>query len=216
MTESEKLSTRELMRISPVIPVVSIGDPETAVPMARALAAGGIRIIEVTLRTPAALESLRRIVDEVPGMTAGAGTILTPAQADEALAAGAEFLVSPGLSKSLASWIGEHEQVPFLPGVSNLGQVMDARDAGIFEMKFFPAEPAGGAQYLKAVGAPIPDVTFCPTGGIGPGNAASYLGLPNVGCVGGSWLTPKNLVDAQDWEAVAELAAAAAALTRTG
>lgn len=203
-------STRELMRISPVIPVVTIEDPRSAVPMARALAAGGIGIIEVTLRTPSALDSLRRIVAEVPGMITGAGTVLNPEQAEKAVEAGAQFLVSPGLSRSLAGWISGAE-IPFLPGVSDLAQVMDALDQGLTELKFFPAEPAGGVPYLTSIAAPIPEVSFCPTGGIGPDNAAEYLSLDNVACVGGSWLTPRDVVAAGDYEEIARRAADAAA-----
>lgn len=191
-------STRELMEISPVIPVVTIDDPKIAVPVAQALAEGGVKVIEVTLRTPTGLEALKRIAQELPSVTAGAGTVLTPQQADEAVAAGAEFLVSPGLSSALSAWISESD-VPFLPGVSNLGQIMEARDSGLTELKFFPAEPAGGVSYLKAIAAPIPDVIFCPTGGIGTHNAADYLALPNVACVGGSWLVPTDLTNGGDF-----------------
>lgn len=208
---SNTLSAREIMGVSPVIPVVTIEEPDTAVPMAQALAAGGIRVIEVTLRTPSALESLRRIVREVPGITAGAGTVLDPRQAEQALEAGAEFLVSPGLSAALSSWIAEAE-VPFLAGVSDLGQVMDARDQGLTELKFFPAEPAGGTAYLEAIAGPIRDVTFCPTGGISPRNAPAYLGLSNVACVGGSWLTPRQSVATGDYAEITRRAEAAAAL----
>lgn len=205
------LKATEVMTLSPVIPVVTIENPETAVPMAQALAAGGIGVIEVTLRTPSALESLRRIVHDVPDMTVGAGTVLDPSQAENAVEAGAEFLVSPGLSTALSKWIRSTD-LPFLAGVSNLGQVMDARDQGLTELKFFPAEPAGGTAYLKAIAGPIHDVTFCPTGGITPGNAAEYLQLGNVPCVGGSWLTPKEAVTSGDYDEITRQAKRAAAL----
>lgn len=201
----------EIMGISPVVPVVTAEDPETAVPMAQALAAGGIGIIEVTLRTPSALESLRRIVQEVPEMTAGAGTVLDPRQAEQALEAGAGFLVSPGLTTALSRWIAQ-AGVPFLAGVSDLGQVMEARDQGLTELKFFPAEPAGGAAYLKAIAGPVQDVVFCPTGGISETNAPEYLGLGNVACVGGSWLTPQAIVAVGDYAEITRRAQAAAAL----
>lgn len=146
-------------------------------------------------------------------MIAGAGTVLNPDQAEKAVEAGAQFLVSPGLSRSLAGWIRGAE-VPFLPGVSNLAHVMDALDQGLTELKFFPAEPAGGVSYLTSIAAPIPEVSFCPTGGIGPGNAAEYLSLDNVMCVGGSWLTPRDVIAAGDYEELARRAADAASLTR--
>lgn len=206
-----ELKATDVMTLSPVIPVVTIESPETAVPMAQALAAGGIGIIEVTLRTPSALESLRRIVHDVPDMTVGAGTVLDPSQAENAVEAGAEFLVSPGLSTALSKWIRSTD-LPFLAGVSNLGQIMDARDQGLTELKFFPAEPAGGTAYLKAIAGPIHDVTFCPTGGITPGNAAEYLQLGNVPCVGGSWLTPKEAVTSGDYDEITRQAKRAAAL----
>lgn len=208
---TERRGAREIMGISPVIPVVTIEDPETAVPMAQALVEGGIGIIEVTLRTSSALEALRRIVDEVPQMTAGAGTILDPRQAEQALEVGAEFLVSPGVSAALSRWIAGAD-VPFLAGVSDLGQVLDARDLGLTELKFFPAEPAGGTAYLKAIAAPVPDVMFCPTGGISAANAPQYLGLGNVACVGGSWLTPQKSVAAGDHAEITRQAREAASL----
>lgn len=199
----------EIMGISPVVPVVTVEDPETAVPTAQALAAGGFGIIEVTLRTPSALESLRRIVQEVPESTAGA--VLDPRQAEQALEAGAGFLVSPGLTTALSRWIAQ-AGVPFLAGVSDLGQVMEARDQGLTELKFFPAEPAGGATYLKAIAGPVQDVVFCPTGGISETNAPEYLGLGNVACVGGSWLTPQAAVAAGDYAEITRRAQAAASL----
>lgn len=196
------MNTAELVRLSPVIPVVTLEDPAAAVPTARALAEGGVRVIELTLRTDSALESLRRIVAEVPEITAGAGTVLNPRQASAAVEAGAQFLVSPGLTRALTRWIAEASDVPFLPGVSDLGQVMEARDHGLTELKFFPAEAAGGAAYLKAVAGPVQDVVFCPTGGVSPQNAPGYLALPNVACVGGTWLTPAELVQAGRYEEI--------------
>ncbi|MDZ5076610.1 bifunctional 4-hydroxy-2-oxoglutarate aldolase/2-dehydro-3-deoxy-phosphogluconate aldolase [Nesterenkonia sp. HG001] len=204
-------NTREVLAASPVIPVVTIDDVEAAVPVAQALVDGGVPIIEVTLRTPQGLEALRRIAAEVPTMLVGAGTVLNPQQAEDALEAGAEFLVTPGLSQSLLAWIPS-SGVPCLPGVSTLGQVMDALDAGITELKFFPAEAAGGVPYLKAVAGPVPGVTFCPTGGIGLGNVREYLQLKNVACVGGSWLTPQAALAAGDWDDIRRRAAEAAKL----
>jgi 2-dehydro-3-deoxyphosphogluconate aldolase / (4S)-4-hydroxy-2-oxoglutarate aldolase len=200
-----------ILTVSPVIPVVTIDDPRHAVPLARALADGGIGIIELTLRTESALKSLRLIADEVPDILVGAGTILSPAQADAAVDAGAAFLVSPGVTTALLDHMLRLE-VPVLPGVATVGEVMAVLERGITAMKFFPAGPAGGPSYLAAIGAPIPHVQFCPTGGISLTTAPNYLALPNVSCVGGSWLTPKTAVEAEDWTAISALAREAASL----
>ncbi|MBO0983753.1 bifunctional 4-hydroxy-2-oxoglutarate aldolase/2-dehydro-3-deoxy-phosphogluconate aldolase [Rathayibacter sp. SD072] len=201
----------DVMRVSPVIPVVTLLDPEDAVPVARALLAGGVGLIELTLRTPSALESLALIAADVPDMLLGAGTVLSADQADAAVAAGAQFLVSPGLTRSLHRHF-RSLGVPVLPGVSTVGEVMTALEEGATELKFFPAGPAGGPAYLAALGGPIPHATFCPTGGISVGNAADYLALPNVACVGGSWLTPQSAIDDQDWARITALSAATTAL----
>lgn len=195
----------------PVLPVVVIDDLATAVPIARALVVGGLPAIELTLRTPLALEAIRLIAAEVPEIALGAGTIATPGQASAAVAAGAGFLVSPGCTPSLLAAMRD-TGVPFLPGTATVSEVMAVLDAGVSEMKFFPAEAAGGAAYLRAVGGPLPQARFCPTGGITPVSAPGYLALPNVGCVGGSWLTPADAVAAGDWERISKLAAEAAAL----
>lgn len=195
----------------PVLPVVVIDDLATAVPIARALVDGGLPAIELTLRTPLALEAIRLIAAEVPEIALGAGTIATPGQASAAVAAGAGFLVSPGCTPSLLAAM-QDTGVPFLPGTATVSEVMAVLDAGVSEMKFFPAEAAGGAAYLRAVGGPLPQARFCPTGGITPVSAPGYLALPNVGCVGGSWLTPADAVAAGDWERISKLAAEAAAL----
>lgn len=201
----------DVMRVSPVIPVVTLLDPEDAVPVARALLAGGVGLIELTLRTPTALESLALIAADVPDMLLGAGTVLSADQADAAVAAGAQFLVSPGLTRPLHRHF-RSLGVPVLPGVSTVGEVMTALEEGATELKFFPAGPAGGPAYLAALGGPIPHATFCPTGGISVGNAADYLALPNVACVGGSWLTPQSAIDDQDWARITALSAATTAL----
>ncbi|WP_235535874.1 bifunctional 4-hydroxy-2-oxoglutarate aldolase/2-dehydro-3-deoxy-phosphogluconate aldolase [Nocardioides sp. Root190] len=195
----------------PVMPVVVIDDLTTAVPVARALVDGGLPAIELTLRTPVALDALRAIAEEVPEILLGAGTITTPAQAEAAVEAGARFLVSPGATPSLlAAMAGTG--VPFLAGTSTVSEVLAVLEAGLTEMKFFPAEAAGGAPYLRSVAGPLPQARFCPTGGITPQSAPGYLALPNVGCVGGSWLTPADALAAGDWERVTKLAAEAAAL----
>lgn len=202
-----------VLNVSPVIPVVTIDDPQDAVPLARALVAGGVEIIELTLRTDSALTSLKLIAEEVPDILVGAGTILTAAQADAAVQAGAKFLVSPGVTPSLLTAMLS-TGVPVLPGVATVGEVLAVLEAGLDAMKFFPAGPAGGPKYLAAIGAPIPQVRFCPTGGISLATAPDYLKLPNVACVGGSWLTPADAVAARDWDRITTLAGGAAALQR--
>lgn len=204
-------SERSLLSLVPVVPVVVIEELAHAVPVARALVAGGLPVIELTLRTPVALDAIRAIADEVPEITVGAGTIVTPGQAKEALDAGAQFLVSPGLTPALLDAMAE-TGLPFLPGTATVSEVLAVLEAGFTEMKFFPAEASGGAAFLKSVAAPVPAARFCPTGGITAGSAPAYLALPNVGCVGGSWLTPADALASGDWARVAELARAAAAL----
>jgi 2-dehydro-3-deoxyphosphogluconate aldolase/(4S)-4-hydroxy-2-oxoglutarate aldolase len=195
----------------PVVPVVVVDDPAHAVPVARALVAGGLPVIELTLRTPVALDAIRAIASEVPEILVGAGTIVTPGQAKEALDAGAQFLVSPGSTPSLLGAMAD-TGLPFLPGTATVSEVLAVLEAGYTELKFFPAEASGGAAFLKSVAAPVPAARFCPTGGITAATAASYLALPNVGCVGGSWLTPADALASGDWGRVTELARAAAAL----
>ena len=201
-----------VLNVSPVIPVVTLDDPQHAVPVAQALADGGIRIIELTLRTESALTSLKLIANEVPDILVGAGTILTAGQADAALAAGAEFLVSPGVTPSLLGHMVALD-VPVLPGVATVGEVMAVLESGLDTMKFFPAGPAGGPAYLAAIGAPIPNVQFCPTGSISLATAPEYLKLPNVSCVGGSWLTPRSAVARGDWAQITALAREAAGVS---
>lgn len=200
-----------LLDRTPVIPVVVLDDPAKAVPLARALVAGGVPVIELTLRTGSALECVRRIAAEVPEILVGAGTIVRPGQAAEAAQAGAQFLVSPGSTPDLlAAMTGTG--LPHLPGVSTVSEVLALLERGYQELKFFPAESSGGAPFLKAIHSPVPEARFCPTGGITAASAGSYLALPNVGCVGGSWLTPTGAVAAADWERVTALAAACAVL----
>ncbi|MEU4831272.1 bifunctional 4-hydroxy-2-oxoglutarate aldolase/2-dehydro-3-deoxy-phosphogluconate aldolase [Streptosporangium sp. NPDC023615] len=200
-----------LLDIAPVVPVVVIDDVETAVPLARALVAGGLPVIEVTLRTDAALEAIGRIAAEVPDAVIGAGTIRTAADVAAAVSAGSRFLVSPGTTPGLVDAM-ESCGVPFLPGVATASEAMALADRGVSEMKFFPAEAAGGLPYLKALGGPLPHIRFCPTGGIRPDTASAYLALANVGCVGGTWLTPADALASGDYARVEKLAAEAAAL----
>jgi len=195
----------------PVMPVVVAHRVEDAVRIARALVAGGLPAIELTLRTPVALDAMRAIADEVPEILLGAGTVLTPGHAKQALDAGARFLVSPGATPSLLAGMAD-TGLPFLPGTATVSEVLTCLEAGITEMKFFPAEVSGGAAYLNAIASPVPEARFCPTGGVTPDNAPTYLALPNVGCVGGTWLTPAALVEQQDWDGITALAAAAASL----
>src|ERR1700712_5125550 len=195
----------------PVIPVVVLHDVEVAVPLARALVDGGVPVIELTLRTPAALDAIEAIATHVPEILVGAGTIVAPAQAKDALSAGAQFLVSPGTTDALAAAMQE-TGLPHLPGAATVSEVLRLLELGYEEMKLFPAEASGGADFLKAVGAPVPQARFCPTGGITPASAPSYLALANVGCVGGSWLTPADAIVDRDWSRISRLAAESLAL----
>jgi 2-dehydro-3-deoxyphosphogluconate aldolase / (4S)-4-hydroxy-2-oxoglutarate aldolase len=197
------------MRLGPVIPVITIADAAHAIPMARALVAGGVRVLEITLRTPAALESVRQIVANVKEAIVGVGTVLQPRQFAEARAAGAHFAVTPGLTPELTA---ASKGLPLLPGVMTPSEVIQALEWGFSALKFFPAQQAGGAAMLEQLHGPFPELSFCPTGGIKPDTAPRFLALPNVACVGGSWLTPKSLLQAQDWEGIHRLALDARAL----
>ncbi|GAA2253030.1 bifunctional 4-hydroxy-2-oxoglutarate aldolase/2-dehydro-3-deoxy-phosphogluconate aldolase [Streptomyces amakusaensis] len=200
-----------VLDLAPVVPVVVIEDAEDAVPLARALVAGGLPAIEVTLRTPAALDAIRAIAAEVPDAVVGAGTVISEANVDAAVKAGATFLVSPGWTDRLLDAMRASGQA-LLPGVSTTSEVVALLERGVNEMKFFPAEAAGGTAYLKSLSGPLPQARFCPTGGISLASAPSYLALPNVGCVGGTWMLPADALAAKDWARVESLAARAAAL----
>jgi 2-dehydro-3-deoxyphosphogluconate aldolase/(4S)-4-hydroxy-2-oxoglutarate aldolase len=202
------LTSAGLLSLAPVIPVVILDEPAHAVPLAQALLAGGVPIIEVTLRTPSALDVIRSISDNVPGAVVGAGTVTTPDLVRQAVAAGAQFLVSPGTTGRLLDAMDEAE-VPFLPGVASASEVIRVLERDQREMKFFPAEACGGRAFLSAMASPFPDARFCPTGGITPATAPLYRELANVGCVGGSWLTPRDAIAAQDWRHIEKLAAEA-------
>lgn len=203
----------KIMEGQPVIPVLKIDRAEDAAPLARALARGGLPAIEITLRTPAALEAIRRASAEVPEALVGAGTILDPAQFAEAASAGAKFIVSPGLTPQLVD-AAARSDVPLLPGAITPGEIMAARQAGYSLLKFFPAEQAGGIDFLKALSSPLAGIRFCPTGGVSAKNAPDYLALPNVVCVGGSWVAPDALVRDGKWDEIEALARAASALKR--
>jgi 2-dehydro-3-deoxyphosphogluconate aldolase/(4S)-4-hydroxy-2-oxoglutarate aldolase len=200
----------DIMRTARVIPVIAIDDPEHAVPLAKALVAGGIRVLEVTLRTPHGLAAIRAM-SAVEGAIVGVGTLTQPDEFASARDAGAVFGVSPGLTPALIE-AARKSGLPLLPGVMTPSEVLAAREAGFRELKLFPAVPAGGVGMLNAIAGPIPDVTFCPTGGISIDSAPQFLALKNVACVGGSWLTPKDALQAGDWARITELAKAAAAL----
>jgi len=206
---SSDLST--LLAGATVVPVLMIDSVATALPLARALVAGGITVLEITLRTPAALEAIRAIAGEVEGAVVGAGTVLTSAQYQAAERAGARFVVSPGATPALLE-AAAASGAPFLPGAATASEVMRLLEHGYRCLKFFPAEPAGGIAYLQALAAPLPGARFCPTGGIDAERAPGYLALPNVLCVGGSWLAPRDAVAAGDWPGITGLARAAAAL----
>ncbi|MFL1903447.1 bifunctional 4-hydroxy-2-oxoglutarate aldolase/2-dehydro-3-deoxy-phosphogluconate aldolase [Streptomyces tauricus] len=204
-------SPSSVLELAPVVPVVVVEDVSDAVPLARALVAGGLPAIEVTLRTPVALDAIRAIADGVPGAVVGAGTVISPAQVTDSVAAGARFLVSPGWTDALLDAM-KASGVPFLPGVSTTSEVVALLERGVREMKFFPAQAAGGTAYLKSLAGPLPQARFCPTGGIGPAVAPDYLALPNVLCVGGSWMLPPDAIAAGDWARVEGLAREAAGL----
>jgi len=200
-----------ILTAAPMVPVLTIDDVAIAVPLGKALVAGGLTALEVTLRTPAALDCIRAIAAEVEGANVGAGTVLDAKQYEAAAKAGATFVVSPGATPNLIA-AGKDSAVPFLPGVNTAGEAMTLSDAGFPTLKFFPAEPAGGLAYIKALAAPLPDIRFCPTGGITMKNAPDYLALPNIVCVGGTWVTPAAAMKAGDWGTITRLASEAAAL----
>jgi len=205
------VSLEQVLSSSPVMPVIVIDRLQDAVPLARALVDGGIRVLEVTFRTVAAEAAIRAIADQLPEAIVGAGTLQTPADFERARRAGACFAVSPGANAELLQ-AGREAGLPFLPGVMTPSEVMTAMAHGYSAMKLFPATQAGGVGMLKALYGPFPQLRFCPTGGIAAANAGEFLAQPNVGCVGGSWLTPAARVQAGDWAAITELARKAAAL----
>jgi len=211
MTPAEQSRiAHEICQLAPVIPVLVVERGADAQPLAQALVAGGLPALEVTLRTPAALEAIRAMA-EVPGGVVGAGTLLTPADVKAAKAAGARFGVAPGATERLIAAC-EDEGLPLLPGAATASEVMALLELGYSVQKFFPAEQAGGAAYLKSIGGPLPQVRFCPTGGISLKNAPDYLALSNILCVGGSWVAPKEAVARQDWDLVTRLAREASLL----
>lgn len=200
-----------ILKRAPVIPVLTVHGPDDAVPLAQALVDGGLPVLEVTLRTEGALKAIEAIAHAVPDAIVGAGTVLSASQVEEARSAGSRFLVSPGSTLKLAE-AATHAGIPLLPGVATASEAMAMAELGYHVLKFFPAEPAGGVAYLKSLSAPLPHLMFCPTGGIDETKAKSYLALPNVVCVGGSWITPADAVKAVEWKRITELAKACASL----
>ncbi|HFC8517211.1 bifunctional 4-hydroxy-2-oxoglutarate aldolase/2-dehydro-3-deoxy-phosphogluconate aldolase [Neisseria weaveri] len=208
------MNAQDILTTSPVIPVIAIDNPDTAVDLAAALVAGGIRTLEITLRTPFGLEAIRQIKRELPEAVVGAGTVINAEQLKAVEDAGAAFAISPGIHQQFIQ-TASTSSIPLIPGIATPGELMLALEYGIDTLKLFPAEVVGGIQMLKALYGPFPQAKFCPTGGITPASAAEYLNLPNVLCVGGSWLTPKEAVAKCDWHTITRLAAEAAALGRS-
>jgi 2-dehydro-3-deoxyphosphogluconate aldolase/(4S)-4-hydroxy-2-oxoglutarate aldolase len=202
-----------ILKLQPVVPVLIVDDAKSAVELARALVAGGLRAIEITMRTPAALDAVKAVAAEVEGANVGAGTILNARDFDAAVKAGSTFIVSPGSTPGVLD-AARASDVPLLPGAATASEVMALREEGYEVMKFFPAEQAGGAAYLKALSSPLAGTLFCPTGGVSLGNAMDYLSLPNVVCVGGSWVAPKDLVAIGGWAGITKLASEAFALRK--
>lgn len=200
-----KTSAEKILTTGPVVPVIVVNKLEHAVPMAKALVAGGVRVLEVTLRTPVAMEALRLMIKEVPDAIVGAGTVINTQQLQEVTEAGAQFVISPGITEPLLKAAVEGP-VPLIPGISTVSELMTGMDYGLREFKFFPAEANGGVKALQAIGGPFPQVRFCPTGGISPANYRDYLALKSVLCIGGSWLVPNDALESGDWERITRLA----------
>lgn len=208
------LTINEILKVAPVVPVMVVERIEDAVPLARALYNGGLKVLEITLRTPCALDAITAMVEALPAdAVIGAGTIITPADLEKAVKAGSTFLVSPGTTPALIE-AAKFSPVPLLPGISTPTEAMHLLVEGFTHQKFFPAEAAGGVPMLKSIGGPLPQITFCPTGGIDLAKAPTYLALPNVACVGGTWMAPAALMKAGRWDEIERLAREAASLPR--
>jgi len=205
-----KTSAEQILTSGPVVPVIVINKLEHAVPLAKALVAGGVRVLEVTLRTACAVEAIKAIAKEVPDAIIGAGTVLNPEQLAEVTAAGAQFAISPGLTEPLLK-VANTGPIPLIPGISTVSELMLGLDAGLREFKFFPAEANGGVKALQAIAGPFPQVRFCPTGGITPNNYRDYLALKSVLCIGGSWLVPADALESGDYARITKLAQEAVA-----
>lgn len=200
-----KQSAEQILTTGPVVPVIVVNKLEHAVPMAKALVEGGVRVLEVTLRTPVAMDALRMMIKEVPEAIVGAGTVINSQQLQEVTEAGAQFVISPGITESLLKAAIEGP-VPLIPGISTVSELMTGMEYGLRAFKFFPAEANGGVKALQAIAGPFPQVRFCPTGGISPQNYRDYLALNSVLCIGGSWLVPSETLEAGDWDRITRLA----------
>lgn len=214
MTQTQwKIPALEILQVGPVVPVMVIQELDHAVPLARALVAGGVKVLEIVLRTPVALAAIQAIAEQVPEAITGAGTVVNGGDLKAVIGAGALFAISPGLTRELldAALSGP---IALIPGISTISELMLGMDKGYRQFKFFPAQAAGGIEMLKSIGGPFPQVSFCPTGGISEGNYRDYLALKNVACVGGSWFVPGHLIAARDWTAISELAAKTVAEAR--
>lgn len=209
-----QLQPDTLFAQGPVVPVIVIKDLATAVPLAKALLAGGIKVLEVTLRTPVALEAIELLANEVPDAIVGAGTVTTAEQLQKVIAAGAKFAISPGLTRELLA-AGKEAPIPLIPGIASISELMEGTGLGYTHFKFFPAEAAGGVKTLKSIHGPFSDIRFCPTGGINEKNFLEYLALPNVRCVGGSWIVPDDAIVQGDWQRITDLCLDAVAKAAT-
>ena len=205
------MDIRQIMDASPVMPVLVIQRIEDAVPLAKALYNGGLTVLEITLRTPVALEAITAIKEQLPDAIVGAGTVINAQTLAAAQQAGSQFFVSPGVNEGLLA-AAKDSDIPLLPGVATPSEAMKLYELGYSALKFFPAEAAGGTPMLKSIGGPLPQLAFCPTGGVNPGNAPSYLALPNVRCVGGSWMAPEKLIREQQWAQIEAMAKVASQL----
>ncbi|TBR43476.1 bifunctional 4-hydroxy-2-oxoglutarate aldolase/2-dehydro-3-deoxy-phosphogluconate aldolase [Marinomonas agarivorans] len=201
------LTPQDVMTATPVVPVIVVDTVEQAIHLGRALVAGGVKVLEVTLRTDVALEAITALRKEVPEAIVGAGTVCTREQYIQAVEAGSQFIISPGMTPDLLQ-VGKEYAIPYLPAVATISDILLGMEYGYHHFKFFPAEVNGGIKALKAFGGPLPDIKFCPTGGIGPDNYQAYLALPNVLCVGGSWIVPQDLIQAGKWDDITQLAKA--------
>ena len=207
------MTAKAILSKAPVLPVMTVDRLDQAIPLAKALVLGGLTNLEITLRTPIALEAIQQIADALPEAVVGAGTVTHPRDLEAVSKAGGQFAVSPGATAALLTEAAQGD-LPLIPGIMTPSEAMTAQDAGFEMLKLFPAEPAGGRALLKAIGGPLPGLSFCPTGGIGPDTFRDYLKLDNVICVGGSWVAPKEAVLAEDWARITELAAATREPTR--
>jgi len=204
-TKNWKLAALDVLNTGPVVPVIVINNIDHAVPLAKALVAGGVKVLEVTLRTPVAIEAIRRIAEEVPDAVVGAGTVATEADLNAVTEAGGVFAISPGLTPTLLK-AAINGSIALIPGISTASELMLGMEYGLREFKFFPAEATGGIKMIKSIGGPFPQATFCPTGGISPDNYKDYLSLKNVACVGGSWLAPTDALEQGDYQRITNLA----------